>query len=131
MPAIAFLLSLTVAATAYGAEPTVAKDTRLVDAVKAGNSAAAVTLLQKRVDVNAPEADGTTALHWATRNDDVTLVDRLIRAGANAKAINRYGVTPLYLACTNRGGAVVQKLMKAARETGFRRGRDSWGGSLH
>jgi ankyrin repeat protein len=113
MRAIVFSLSLIVAAAASAADPTVAKDTRLVDAVKAGNSAAAVALLQKRVDVNAAEADGTTALHWATRNDDVALVDRLIRAGANARATNRYGVTPIALACENGSAAVVERLLKA------------------
>ena len=113
MRAIAFSLSLACAAATFAAEPTVAKDTRLVDAVKAGNSAAAVTLLQKKVDVNAPEADGTTALHWAARNDDAALVDRLIRAGANAKAANRYGVTPLALACENGSAPVVERLLSA------------------
>jgi hypothetical protein len=88
MRAIAFSLTIALAAgSAYAA------DTRLIHAVKANNSSAAVTLLQQKVDVNAAEADGTTALHWAVRNDDATLVDRLIRAGANVTAANRYGVT--------------------------------------
>jgi len=113
MRAIAFSLSLACAAATYAAEPTVAKDTRLVDAVKAGNSAAAVTLLQKKVNVNAPEPDGTTALHWAARHDDATLVDRLIRAGADAKATNRYGVTVIALACENGSATVVERLLKA------------------
>ena len=47
------------------------------------------------------EADGTTALHWAVRADDLELVRLLLRAGANARAANRYGVTPLQLAATN------------------------------
>jgi ankyrin repeat protein len=98
---------------AFAAEPTVVRDTRLVDAVKEGNSAAAVTLLQKKVDVNVAEPDGTTALHWAARNDDATLVDRLIRAGANVKAANRYGITPIALACENGSATVVERLLKA------------------
>jgi len=113
MRAIAFSLSLACAAATYAAEPTVAKDTRLVEAVKAGNSAAAVTLLQKKVNVNIPEPDGTTALHWAARNDDSNLVDRLIRAGADARATNRYGVTPIALACENGSATVVERLLKA------------------
>jgi hypothetical protein len=32
----------------------------LVDAVKSGNKAAAIALIDERADVNAPEADGTT-----------------------------------------------------------------------
>jgi hypothetical protein len=38
---------------------------RLVDAVKSGDAAAIRAFIQQRVDVNAPESDGTTALHWA------------------------------------------------------------------
>ena len=91
-------------------------DARLATAVKSGDKAAVQTLLQQRVDVNAPEADGTTALHWAVRNDDAALVDRLIRAGGNAKAANRYGVTPLYLACVNGNAAIIERLLAAGAD---------------
>src|SRR4051812_34011414 len=82
-------------------------DARLANAVKAGDRATVQTLLQQRVDVNAPEVDGTTALHWAVRNDDQDLVDRLIKAGANVKTANRYGITPLYLAAVNGNQATL------------------------
>lgn len=91
-------------------------DARLATAVKSGDKAAVQTLLQQRVDVNAPEVDGTTALHWAVRNDDAALVDRLIRAGANAKAANRYGVTPLYLACVNGNPTIIERLLTAGAD---------------
>ena len=42
----------------------------LVDAVKQKDQAAVRALLQKHVDVNAPEGDGATALHWAVYGDD-------------------------------------------------------------
>ena len=106
------LVILALTATAYAAE-TVTGDTRLIDAVKAGNASAAVTLLQKKVDVNVKEADGTTALHYAVRNNDVALVDRLIRAGADARAVTRYGVTAMSLACENGSAPVVERLLKA------------------
>ena len=110
MRATAVAIALTLAATvAEAAGPAVP----LVDAAKAGNSAAAAALLAKKVDVNAPEADGTTALHWAVRNDEAKLVDQLIRAGANVKAQNRYGVTPIALACENGSAPVVERLVKA------------------
>ena len=67
----------------------------LVDAVKSGDKAAALALIQQRVDVNAPEADGTTALHWAVHQNDLDLVVRLIRAGAKVNAKNDYGATPM------------------------------------
>ena len=71
---------------------------------------------QQRPDVNAPEPDGTTALHWAVRQDDLVVADRLIQAGANVKAANRYGVTPLYLACVNGSAAMIEKLLKAGAD---------------
>ena len=106
--------ALFLATAVEGADtPPAARDTRLVEAVKAGNSGAALTLLQQRANPNTAEADGTTPLHWATRNNDVTMMDRLIRAGASAKVANRFGVTPIQLACENGSAEAVSRLLKA------------------
>jgi ankyrin repeat protein len=88
-------------------------DRRVVEAVKAGDQAALVSLLRQHVSVNTPEADGTTALHWAVREDDLALADKLIRAGANVKDANRYGVTAVYLAAVNGNAAIIERLLKA------------------
>ena len=40
----------------------------------------------------------------------------MIRAGANVKAANRYGITPLYLACVNGNAAMIEKLLKAGAD---------------
>ena len=56
---------------------------------------------------NNVEADGTTALHRAAQRNDVEAANQLIRAGANVKAANRYGVTPLSLACMNGNAAMI------------------------
>ena len=112
----AFLTAFSVVAiatTAFAAETTAAKDLRLVEAAKTRNSAAAVALLQKKIDPNTAEPDGTTALHWAVRYDETMLVERLIKAGANVNAANRYGVTPIVLACESGSAAVVEHLLKA------------------
>lgn len=77
--------------------------------------AIALTLLQQNV-VNKTEVDGTTSLHYAVRNDDAQLVDRLIRAGADVKAANRYGITPLYLASVNGNAAIIEKLLNAGAD---------------
>jgi ankyrin repeat protein len=92
------------------------RDVRLVDAIKAGDTAAASSLLRQRVNVNASEPDGTTALHWAVRQDDLRLADQLIAAGADVKAANRYGVTALYLASVNGSAAMIEKLLKAGAD---------------
>src|SRR5262245_28219816 len=73
----------------------------VADAAMRGNKTALRTLLQKKADVNAPQVDGTTALHWAVRADDLESVDLLIRAGAKVSAANREGATPLQLAALN------------------------------
>jgi ankyrin repeat protein len=85
----------------------------LVDAVRVGDQAAVRTLLQQHVDVNRPSADGTTALHWAARRDDLKAADLLIGAGAQPDARNRYGMTPLSLACTNGSAPMIDRLLKA------------------
>jgi ankyrin repeat protein len=87
-----------------------------VDAVKDGNHAVVQSLLRQKTDVNAAEADGTTALHWAVREDDAELVRLLLRAGANVRAANRYGVTPLQLAAVNGSVATAQSLLDAGAD---------------
>ena len=106
-----YFVGTALAQTAAAQAP--ASAAKLVAAVKAGESAAALSMLQRKADPNAAEVDGTTALHWAVRNGDATLVDRLLRAGAKATAANRYGVTPLPLACEQGDPAIVERLLKA------------------
>ena len=88
----------------------------LVQAVKRGDHAAVRALVKDRTAVNQPEADGTTALHWAVQADDVGLATMLVDAGADARAANRYGVRPLTLAATNGSEALVALLLKAGAD---------------
>jgi ankyrin repeat protein len=88
----------------------------LVDAVKSGDRAAVLALLQQRVDVNAPEADGTTALHWAVHQNDLDLAERLIRAGAKVNAKNDYGATPMSEAAVAANADMIEKLLKAGAD---------------
>jgi len=93
-----------------------AADAPLADAMEKMDRAAVRALLQRRADVNAPQVDGMTALHWAAHQDDVESVELLLRAGANVKAANRYGITPLTLAITNGDSAMVEALLKAGAD---------------
>ncbi len=98
--------ALTVGLSAAG-------DARLIDAVRAKNLERVRALLTERVNVNAPQNDGATALHWAVHLDDVPTVEALIRAGARADVADDTGTTPLYLACVNRNATLVSRLLAA------------------
>src|SRR3970040_2714496 len=76
----------------------VAAETPLLDAVKRGDRSSALAHATEKIDVTAGEPDGTTALHWAARQDDLELADRLFKGGADAQPANRHGSTPLSLA---------------------------------
>ena len=85
----------------------------VADAVMRGDSAAVRALLTQKADVNLPQADGATALHWAVYREDLAMTDLLIQAGANVKVANREGSTPLSLACLNGNAALIESLLKA------------------
>ena len=92
------------------------EDLRLVEAVKNRDRAAARSLVEQHVNVNAAQPDGTTALAWAANRDDLETAGLLIDAGAKVNAANEYGVTPLSLACTNRSAGMVERLLKAGAD---------------
>jgi ankyrin repeat protein len=88
----------------------------IVQAAIDDDAVAVRTLIQKKVDVNATAADGTTALHWAVRANDLGLVESLLAAGADATARDRYGLTPVALACSNANAAILKKLLDAGAD---------------
>ena len=95
--------------------PAFAADT-LSDAVRNGDRQAVRALIAKKTDVNAPTADGTTALMVAAERRDDEAARQLLAAGANARAANRYGVTPLGLAATNGDAPMIEALVKAGAD---------------
>jgi ankyrin repeat protein len=93
-----------------------AAGSEVADAAMKQNREAVRSLLQRKVNVNAPQVDGTTALHWAVRADDLEMADLLIRSGAKVTAANRQGVTPMQLAALNGSAAMLDGLLKAGAD---------------
>jgi ankyrin repeat protein len=100
----------------FGAGSISAADAPLADAAENKDFAAVRTLLEQKPDLNAPQADGMTALHWAAYHDDLDMLKAFIAAGAGAKVTNRYGVTPLSLACSNGNASMVEALLEAGAD---------------
>lgn len=107
---------------AFGSLAAAADDVRLVTAAKNRDTAAARSLIQQRVAVNAADAEGMTALHWAAHWNDAALVRLLIGAGANPRSANRYGVTPLHEAATVASVPIIEALLKAGADANARYG---------
>jgi len=105
------LLLLAVAAAAFGA------DVSLTQAIKSGQRAAAIDLIAKKAaDVNAAEADGSTALLWAANLNDQDLAARLLKAGADPKVRNRLGSTPLAEAAFHSNTEMIKALLDAGAD---------------
>lgn len=88
----------------------------VADAAMRGDKDAVRTLLQHKADVNGTQVDGTTALHWAVRANDLPLADLLLRNGARPSAANEAGATPMLLATQNGNAAMVERLLAAGAD---------------
>jgi ankyrin len=88
----------------------------VADAAMRGDKAAVRTLIQQKADVNAPQPDGATALHWAAYRADKELADILIKAAANPRVANREGSTPLWLASINGDATMIGMLIAAGAD---------------
>jgi ankyrin repeat protein len=107
-------IALLVLGSAAGA--LAAERAMLADAVEHRDKALVRALVEKGANVNEPQVDGTTALHWAAYHDDAETAALLVKAGANVNATNQYGVPPLALACENGNVAVVRLLLESGAD---------------
>ena len=89
----------------------------VADAAMKGDLVAVRALIAKRADVNAPQGDGMTALHWAAERGDSAMTAVLLRAKANVRAVTRIGsYTPLHVASRTGNAAVVKALLDAGSD---------------
>jgi len=105
------VLVLIVAAAAHAAATA-----EVADAAMRGDHQALRAAIARKAAVNAPQADGSTALHWAVERDDLEAADLLIAAGARVAARTREGVTPIQLAAVNGSAALLERLVRAGAD---------------
>ena len=106
---LSFWVGYTGAAGATVAPP-------LVDATRDGDISTVRALLAQGAGVDAAEADGTSALHWASYRDDIETVGLLLDAGADVNAANDLGATPLWAAGQNGSVVLVRRLLAAGAD---------------
>jgi len=111
---VGVIVSAATLGAAGGSAPI--RNAAVADAVQHRDAAAVLALVKQHADVNAPQGDGATALHWAAYWEDADTAALLIGAGANVNARNEYGVTPLSVAASNGNAAVIQKLLKGGAD---------------
>ena len=88
----------------------------VADAAMRGDMAAVRKLITEKVDVNAPQPDGATALQWAVYRGDRPMLEVLLGAGANVKAANREGSTPMWLAAVRGDADILSTLIAAGAD---------------
>src|SRR5689334_10599106 len=106
---------LLAAVSAAGAQDTRAKatlklpsrDPVVANAAQDGDLAAMRKAIAKGADVNVPQGDGMTALHWAADHGDTAMANLLLKNKANVKVTTRVNsYTPLQLA-SRAGNATI------------------------
>jgi uncharacterized protein len=113
---VALLATVPMALAAeIGSAPT------LLSAAESGDTVTALSLLSvKGTNVNATDADGSTAIMYAAANNDLELVRALIKAGANVKLANQFGTSAITEAAIIGSTPVLAALLKAGADPNFR-----------
>jgi ankyrin repeat protein len=88
----------------------------VADLAEQGNAAGVLALVKNGADINQPQADGATALHWAAHHNDMGLAKHLLSSGATPNVLNDYGVTPLFLAAVNGSADMLDSLLAAGAD---------------
>jgi ankyrin repeat protein len=110
MKSILLLTVMGLASSAFGAPGEIA------DAAQRRDWSTVRALAARHADLNAVQADGTTALEWAAHWNDAEAVTLLLAAGADPKRANRYGVTPLSEAAAAGSAQIIEMLLRAGAD---------------
>lgn len=111
-----YAIPITVVGFLFASSALAGGRSDVADAAMHGDVSAIRALLAQKADVNAPQIDGTTALEWAVRANDLGVVDLLLKAGAHVSHANESGATPMQLAALNGNAAIIERLIQAGAD---------------
>ena len=113
----AAIVSVLLALPAHAQE---GNEQQLLELAAGGDTQAALELITRKTDVNQPQADGTTLLHWAIYYNDVALVETLLKRDADVRVRNEFGASPLSQAAIIGNAEVIGMLLDAGADANER-----------
>lgn len=84
---------------------------QLVEAIRTGDTATAVKIIDGGVDVNSKNKSGVYPLHWAAANGNIELVKKLIEKRAYINAVDGYREEPVIMWAVKKGHFEIVKML--------------------
>ncbi|WP_153144581.1 ankyrin repeat domain-containing protein [Dechloromonas sp. H13] len=110
-------MSLLFAVPAHAQQVLGANDQPIHDAARVGNGQEVGAILKAQPAArDARTAQGSTPLHLAATNPDITALKVLIAAGADPNARDGEGATPLHMAAYTQNARHAQLLLEAGAD---------------
>ncbi len=117
---LSMLCGMMICAATFSAHAQVlgANDKPIHDAARMGNGAEVQAILAKAMaDRDARTGLGSTPLHLAATNPEISALKALIAAGADVNARDNDGATPLHMAAYTQRAAHARLLLEAGADT--------------
>ena len=73
-------------------------------------------LMKNNAEINSPDFDGDTPLHFAVMNNNFEAVEYLLENGANTNVKNKDGITPLHIAVKEKNYDITAKLLSSGAD---------------
>ncbi len=97
--------------------PVAAADAPVADAAQDADLTMVRTLIGQGANVNQPQGDGMTAVHWAAFHDELELARALVAARADVDRGTRVGgLQPLWMAASNGSAEMIRLLVDAGAD---------------